>query len=93
MKVKTVKVSVVVDPKTTMTVTVPEYELEILRNIHGEESTQELEAGNPIEVDDYEEPTRLQMKYGREAINKVYGATYQSRIREAMRKSVSKSKE
>lgn len=61
------------DSQTITPVTVPSYELPVLRNLFGKENVVEHDSVGVIEVDEDGEYGRLCAKYGQELISKIFG--------------------
>lgn len=80
------------DANTITPVTVPPYELTLLRQMFGKENVAEGEQVGVIEVDPATEHERLSAKYGSGKVSKVYGDDEGERLAELVEKAAVKSK-
>ena len=80
------------DAMTITPVTVPPYELTLLRQMFGKENVIEGEQARVIEVDSETEYERLSAKYGAAKVSKVYGDDEGERLAEMVEKSAVKAK-
>ncbi len=80
------------DANTITPVTVPPYELSLLRQMFGKENVTEGEQAGVIEVDASTEHERLSAKYGAGKVSKVYGDDEGERLTELVGKSAVKVK-
>lgn len=85
-----VSASVRRDANTITHVTVPPYELAVLREIHGDDNVQELGAAHAIELDPAEEYKRLSFKYGAGVVTAVFGKD-KARVAELAEKAAAKA--
>lgn len=76
------------DAMTILPATVPVYELPIMKAVHGDENVRELEekAGH-VELEGAVEADRLEAKYGRDMLEKAYGANFKSAIANAVKEA------
>lgn len=88
--VSLIKATVRKDAHTINPVTVPPYELPILRNLFGKENVQEIDAVRDHEVDTEGEFERLCAKYGSEVVQKVFGDDGGERLAELVERSAKK---
>lgn len=79
------------DAQTITHVTVPPYELALLREIHGDDNVQELGTATAIELDPAEEYKRLSFKYGAGVVTAVFGKD-KARVAELAEKAAVKAK-
>jgi len=80
------------DANTITPVTVPPYELSLLRQMFGKENVTEGEQAGVIEVDALTEHERLSAKYGAAKVSKVYGDDEGERLKELVEKAAVKVK-
>jgi len=80
------------DANTITPVTVPPYEMSMLRQMFGKENVIEGEQISVIEVDADTEHERLSAKYGAAKVSKVYGDDEGERLKELIEKAVVKTK-
>lgn len=80
------------DANTITPVTVPPYELTLLRQMFGKENVAEGEQAGTIEVDASTEHERLSAKYGASKVSKVYGDDEGERLIELVEKAAVKAK-
>ena len=80
------------DANTITPVTVPPYELSLLRQMFGKENVTEGEQAGVIEVDASTEHERLSAKYGAAKVSKVYGDDEGERLKELVEKAAVKVK-
>lgn len=80
------------DAMTITPVTVPPYELTLLRQMFGKENVTEGDQAGVIEVDPANEYERLSAKYGAAKVSKVYGDDEGERLTELVEKSAVKAK-
>ncbi len=80
------------DANTITPVTVPPYELSLLRQMSGKENVTEGEQAGVIEVDASTEHERLSAKYGAAKVSKVYGDDEGERLKELVEKAAVKVK-
>ncbi len=79
------------DANTITPVTVPPYELTILRSIFGKENVQEGERVGEVELVSSEEHGRLSAKYGAQRVAKIYGDDEGERLTELVEKAAVKA--
>lgn len=91
-KVPLIQVTIRRDANTITPVTVPPYELTILRNMFGKENVTEGEQVGEFEVDAASEHERLSAKYGQGKVVKVYGDDEGERLTELVEKAAIKAK-
>jgi hypothetical protein len=91
-KVPLIQVTIRRDANTITPVTVPPYELTILRNMFGKENVTEGEQVGEFEVDSASEHERLSAKYGQGKVVKVYGDDEGERLTELVEKAAIKAK-
>ena len=84
-----IQVTIRRDANTITPVTVPPYEMTILRNMFGKENVTEGEVVGEIEVNPAGEHERLSAKYGFEKVAKVYGDDDGERLSEQVEKAAS----
>lgn len=87
-----IQVTIRRDANTITPVTVPPYELTILRNMFGKENVTEGEQVGTFEVEAAGEHERLSAKYGQGKVVKVYGDDEGERLAELVEKSAIKEK-
>ena len=75
------------DAQTITPITVPEYEIPVLRNLFGKENITVNDAVCTIEIDAEGEYERLCAKYGFELIAKIFGEDDGLRLTELVEKS------
>ncbi|MBX9959477.1 MAG: hypothetical protein K2Y15_05015 [Burkholderiaceae bacterium] len=80
------------DANTITPVTVPPYELSLLRQMFGKENVTEGDQAGVIEVDASTEHERLSAKYGAAKVSKVYGDDEGERLKELVEKAAVKVK-
>lgn len=80
------------DAMTITPVTVPPYELSLLRQMFGKENVTEGEQAAVIAVDPATEHERLSAKYGAGKVSKVYGDDEGERLAELVEKAAVKVK-
>ncbi len=80
------------DANTITPVTVPPYELTMLRQMFGKENVTEGDEAGVIEVDTATEHERLSAKYGAAKVSKVYGDDEGERLAELVEKHAVKVK-
>lgn len=88
VNVPLIQVTIRRDANTITPVTVPPYEMTILRNMFGKENVTEGEVVGEIEVNAAGEHERLSAKYGFEKVAKVYGDDDGERLTELVEKAV-----
>lgn len=81
------------DAQTITPVTVPEYEIPVLRNLFGKENIAVNEVLRTIEIEPEGEYERLCAKYGFELIAKIFGEDDGLRLTEIVEKSEVSAKE
>ncbi len=86
------KVTIRRDANTITPVTVPPYELTLLRQMFGKENVTEGDQAAVIEVYAATEYERLSAKYGAGKVSKVYGDDEGERLTELVEKSAVKVK-
>lgn len=79
------------DANTITPVTVPPYELSLLRQMFGKENVTEGDQAGVIEVDASTEHERLSAKYGAAKVSKVYGDDEGERLKELVEKAAVKA--
>lgn len=84
-----IQVTIRRDANTITPVTVPPYEMTVLRNMFGKENVVEGDVVGEIEVNAEGEHERLAAKYGFEKIAKVYGDDDGERLTEQVEKAAS----
>lgn len=89
VNVPLIQVTIRRDANTITPVTVPPYEMTILRNMFGKENVTEGEVVGEIEVNPAGEHERLSAKYGFEKVAKVYGDDDGERLTEQVEKAAS----
>lgn len=87
-----IQVTIRRDANTITPVTVPPYEMTILRNMFGKENVTEGEQVGTYEVDAASEHERLSAKYGQGKVVKVYGDDEGERLTELVEKAAIKAK-
>jgi hypothetical protein len=87
-----IQVTIRRDANTITPVTVPPYELTILRNMFGKENVTEGEQVGTYEVEANGEHERLSAKYGQGKVIKVYGDDDGERLSELVEKAAVKVK-
>lgn len=80
------------DANTITPITVPPYELTMLRQMFGKENVTEGDDAGVIEVDAATEHERLSAKYGAAKVSKVYGDDEGERLKELVEKAAVKVK-
>jgi hypothetical protein len=80
------------DANTITPVTVPPYELTMLRQMFGKENVTEGEQASVIEVESTTEYERLSAKYGQAKVAKVFGDDEGERLTELVEKAAVKVK-
>lgn len=89
VNVPLIQVTIRRDANTITPVTVPPYEMTILRNMFGKENVTEGDVVGEIEVNATGEHERLAAKYGFEKVAKVYGDDDGERLTELVEKAAS----
>lgn len=79
------------DANTITPVTVPPYELTMLRQMFGKENVTEGEQASVIEVESTNEYERLSAKYGQAKVAKVFGDDEGERLTELVEKNAVKA--
>lgn len=79
------------DANTITPVTVPPYELTMLRQMFGKENVTEGEQASVIEVESTNEYERLSAKYGQAKVAKVFGDDEGERLTELVEKAAVKA--
>ncbi len=87
-----IQVTIRRDANTITPVSVPPYELTILRNMFGKENVTEGEEVGTFEVEANGEHERLSAKYGQGKVVKVYGDDDGERLAELVEKAAVKVK-
>lgn len=82
-----IQVTVRRDANTITPVTVPLYELTILRSIFGKENVSDGEVVGVVELDASQEHARLSAKYGAARVAKIYGDDEGDRLAELVAKA------
>lgn len=80
------------DANTITPVTVPPYELTMLRQMFGKENVTDGDQAAVIEVESTNEYERLSAKYGAAKVSKVYGDDEGERLKELVEKAAVKVK-
>jgi hypothetical protein len=92
VNVPLVHVTIRRDANTITPITVPPYELTMLRQMFGKENVTEGDDAGVIEVDSTTEYERLSAKYGAAKVSKVYGDDEGERLIELVEKHAVKAK-
>lgn len=92
-QVQTVTVMVTRDPMTILPATVPVHELPIMQAVFGEDNVNPVDSAKPgvVELDVDGEATRLENKYGPEALEKAHGRNYKTGISRALAEAKAKT--
>lgn len=87
MNVELFEVTIRRDAMTITPVTVPVYEIPVLKNLFGKENVSQGEVLRTISVDPEGEYERLSAKYGFDVISKIFGEDDGLRLAEMVKKA------